>query len=236
MGTVILLNLANFAHWIAFPAVAKKAAAYYDVSGEELDLIPTVSYAAGVPTCLIATYLIEARGLKVGVKIGAYLTGFGGLLCCLSTFPGIADNVPKYYQYWMAVIGQGATGLACPFISGVPTKISQHWFPDSQRTMATSLLGMSYPLGIVLGQGITPVLIQEPHQIPYMNIMFFIPAAIGTVLGIVMVKNNLPASPPSASEEQREVEETNTKKYEKVNTDTQLSQNLAMKSFNLENL
>jgi hypothetical protein len=58
------------------------------------------------------------------------------------------------------------TGLACPFISGVPTKISQHWFPDSQvphlsyssqsallqRTMATSLLGMSYPLGIVLGQ------------------------------------------------------------------------------------
>ena len=34
MGTVILLNLANFAHWIAFPAIAKKAAAYYDVSGK----------------------------------------------------------------------------------------------------------------------------------------------------------------------------------------------------------
>ena len=34
MGTVILLNLANFAHWIAFPAIAKKAAAYYDVSGQ----------------------------------------------------------------------------------------------------------------------------------------------------------------------------------------------------------
>ena len=32
-----------------------QAAAYYDVSGEALDLIPTVSYAAGVPTCLIAT-------------------------------------------------------------------------------------------------------------------------------------------------------------------------------------
>ena len=92
MGTVILFNLANFAHWIAFPAIAKKAAAYYDVSGwialvktkvkiedvmnvekklisgEELDLIPTVSYAAGVPTCLIATYLIESRGLKTGVS------------------------------------------------------------------------------------------------------------------------------------------------------------------------
>ena len=42
------------------------------ISGEELDLIPTVSYAAGVPTCLIATYLIESRGLKTGVSISAY--------------------------------------------------------------------------------------------------------------------------------------------------------------------
>ena len=58
------------------------------------------------------------------VRIGAYLTGFGGLLCCLSTFPGInsmvnslieptpllscffALQVPKYQQYWMAVVGQ----------------------------------------------------------------------------------------------------------------------------------
>ena len=102
-----------------------QAAAYYDVTGEQLDLIPTVSYAAGVPTCLIATYLIESRGLKAGVKIGAYLTGVGGLLCCLSTFPWISQFFPKSYQYWMAVIGQGITGVACPFISGVPTKVSQ---------------------------------------------------------------------------------------------------------------
>ena len=106
-----------------------QAAAYYDVSGEALDLIPTVSYAAGVPTCLIATYLIESRGLRTGVKIGAYLTGVGGLLCCLSTFPGLNQHISKEYQYWMAVIGQGITGVAFPFISGVPTKIYQHWFP-----------------------------------------------------------------------------------------------------------
>ena len=172
MGTVILLNLANFAHWIAFPAIAKKAAAYYDVSGfaewelgidmicitlpsgEELDLIPTVSYAAGVPTCLIATYLIESRGLKTGVSnylrsscnqshwgatylqvlrlcdnvllgedwslpdwvwgspmLSFYIPRhqFNGeifvwadtLISCI-----FALQVPKYQQYWMAVVGQ----------------------------------------------------------------------------------------------------------------------------------
>ena len=189
-----------------------QAAAYYDVSGEALDLIPTVSYAAGVPTCLIATYLIESRGLKTGIKIGAYLTGVGGLLCCLSTFPGLSQYIPKEYQYWLAVIGQGITGVACPFISGVPTKISQHWFPDRQRTMATSLLGMSYPLGIVLGQGVTPSLVQLPSDIPYMNIGFFVPALIGAILGIILVKSNMPPTPPSASEEQREMDENENMK------------------------
>jgi len=218
MGTVILLNLANFAHWIAFPAVAKKAAAYYEVSGEELDLIPTVSYGAGIPTCLIATYLIESRGLKAGIKIGAWLTGIGGLLCCVSTLPGLAPHLPKYVQYWMAVVGQGTTGLACPFISGVPTKVSQHWFPDSQRTMATSLLGMSYPLGIVVGQGLTPIMVQQPHHIPYMNIAFFIPAFVGTLFGIFLVKEALPPSPPSASEEMRHMEQTQTKKMDYIGT------------------
>ena len=177
------------------------------MTGEQLDLIPTISYAAGVPTCLVATYLIESRGLRAGVRIGAYLTAIGGLLCCISTFPGLNQQIPKYYQYWMAVIGQGITGVACPFISGVPTKVSQHWFPDSQRTMATSILGMSYPLGIVLGQGVTPALVQHPNAIPFMNIAFFIPAIIGTIMGILLVKSNLPPTPPSASEEQRELDQ-----------------------------
>ena len=28
--TVVLLNLANYSHWVAFPSVAKNAAKYYD--------------------------------------------------------------------------------------------------------------------------------------------------------------------------------------------------------------
>lgn len=201
MGTVTLLNLANYAHWIAFPVVAKKASIYYDVTGDQLDWIPTVSYAAGVPTCLLATYLVESRGLKTGIQIGSYLTGLGGLLCCISTFPGLSQYFSLSAQYWMALVGQAATGLACPFISCVPTKISQHWFPDSQRTMATTILGMSYPLGIVIGQGITPLIVRKPEHVPYMNIVFFIPAGVGAVLGILKVKSSLPPTPPSHSSE-----------------------------------
>ena len=87
--------------------------------------------------------------------------------------------------------------------------MSQHWFPDRQRTMATTILGMSYPLGIVLGQGVTPTLVQHPHNIPYMNIAFFVPAFLGTLMGIFLVKTNLPPTPPSASEEQQRGQQEN---------------------------
>ena len=32
--TVVLLNLANYSHWVAFPSVAKNAAKYYDQVGQ----------------------------------------------------------------------------------------------------------------------------------------------------------------------------------------------------------
>ena len=129
MGTVILLNLANFAHWIAFPAIAKKAAAYYDVSGkdifvqscenqsnwrlmsgEELDLIPTVSYAAGVPTCLIATYLIESRGLKTGVSYwhwAMHQSTIINTICCSHPFykEKESENTVKSLEIYKAQYG-----------------------------------------------------------------------------------------------------------------------------------
>merc|ERR1719219_2070751 len=85
LATVVLLNLANYSHWVAFPSVAKNAAKHYDQSGKKMDLIPTVSYGLGIPCCLLATYVVERFGLRTGLHIGGLLTGIGGLMCCLST-------------------------------------------------------------------------------------------------------------------------------------------------------
>jgi hypothetical protein len=74
------------------------------------------------------------------------------------------------------------TGIACPFISCIPTKVSQHWFNEEQRTLATILIGMSNPLGIVLGQAITPLIVRSPEDVPIMNIVWFVPAAFGALL------------------------------------------------------
>ena len=83
-------------------------------------------------------------------KTNQFHNFLGGLLCCLSTLPHLSDGLTNDTKFYLALIGQALTGIACPFISCVPTKISQHWFNDEQRAIATILLGMSNPLGIVM--------------------------------------------------------------------------------------
>ena len=108
----------------------------------------------------------------------------GGLMCCLSTLPTLSDVLVPEVKFWLALIGQAMAGIAKPFISCVSTKISQQWFSDEQRNLATILLAMSNPMGIVMGQLITPLLVQDEAHVPIMNIVWFIPAGIGSILTI----------------------------------------------------
>lgn len=74
---VILLNFANYGHWVAFASVTKMSAKYYDQQGDKVDLITLLSYIVGIPFCVFATYAIETYGLKLGMRIGAILTLIG---------------------------------------------------------------------------------------------------------------------------------------------------------------
>ena len=65
--------------------------------------------------------------------------------------------------------------------------------------MATAVIGLSQPIGIVLGQGITPLFVQEPSDVPLLNIVWFVPAAVGLILALTTIKSSLPPTPPSRS-------------------------------------
>lgn len=165
-----------------------------------------ISYGLCVPFCLIAVYIVERRGLRFGLMIGAWLTAVGGGLCCLSTLPGLWSEDGSVTACWstrtafmLTVLGQALTGMGCPFISCVPTKVSQNWFGEGERTMATLILGMSNPLGLVLGQLVTPLIVTQPSHLPLLNLVWFLPAIPGFLLTVIGVKTSLPPTPPSPS-------------------------------------
>ena len=76
-------------------------------------------------------------------------------------------------------------------------QVSQNWFNERQRIIATTVLGLSNPIGLVLGQGVTPILVSTPEDIPIMNIVWFMPALIGSILTFFSVNRPLPPTPPS---------------------------------------
>lgn len=60
---------------------------------------------------------------------------------------------------------------------------------------------MSLPLGIVFGQGITPLFVKKASDIPTMNWIWFIPAVLTQILFIFGVRRSKPPTPPNKSAE-----------------------------------
>ena len=87
------------------------------------------------------------------------------------------------------------------FHCSVPTMVSQNWFPESERLIATGILSLSMPLGMVLGQGITPTFVTCKSDISIMNIVWFSPTVITFIICIFGINSDHPPTPPSRSAE-----------------------------------
>merc|ERR1711892_446325 len=205
--TATLLSLSSNALWISYSAVADVSTQYFDKTVNEIDLLATISFIVGIPMCLVSTYVVDVVGFRAGILLSSFLTFFGGLVRCLSTLPCINTSLSLDTQFWLSVFAQALTGMGNPLAVSLPTKISQNWFPETERTLATGILAMALPLGIVFGQGCSPLFVKGPEDIPILNIVGFIPAAVTLLLCLFTVKSSLPPTPPSRSaeiEEQRE--------------------------------
>ncbi len=101
-----------------------------------------------------------------------------------------------------------STGLVTPsgpsprfFWSCLP---QLEWFLDRQvrHVVSCSLrLDMSvHSTTVRLSlQALTPQFVQSDSDVPYINIVWFIPAAVGTLLTPIVVTSNRPPTPPSPS-------------------------------------
>ncbi len=67
--------------------------------------------------------------------------------------------------------------------------------------MATSVLALSLPVGIVMGYGVTTAFVKEANDVPTMNWAWFIPAAVAMFACVIGMRRSMPPTPPSRSAE-----------------------------------
>ena len=124
--------------YFSFGPVAPKAAEYYGVNGNMIDLFHIVGMAINIPGMFIAIYCIDRFGIKVRVQpkqslyhaqqgrveVRVQLSHARAAIRCLSTFPAYEEKIAKSTKFWLTFLGQAIIALGHPFLITLSTKVS----------------------------------------------------------------------------------------------------------------
>ena len=201
LGLFGLVTLINQMIWITFAAIEPSATSFYLKGTNAILMFSLVFMIVYIPMNIPAAKAIDKFGLKWGTGIGVILTGIFGILRAVSV------------QYHWVLIFQIGCAIGQPFLLNSFTKVSTNWFPEKEKTLATSLGTMFVLLGILLGMLLTPFLVSNDPLNPRFQdptLMLYIYGGIALafmVIYLIFVKDK-PETPPNAYSDKTKVFET----------------------------
>ena len=175
--------------WITFAPITSQATAYYGVNDLSIALLSLCFMVAYLVVSIPASWLIDTRGFRVAVIVGAGLTGVFGLM------RGLAGS-----NYTLALLAQIGSAIGQPFILNALTKVAVRWFPLSERATASGLGSLAIYVGILAGMVVTPLLIQQTGMTTLL-LIYGAGALISAVI-FVLVAREHPATPPGTAEQE----------------------------------
>jgi cyanate permease len=173
--------------WISFAPVTGDAAAFYGVSDLAIGLLSLVFMLVFIVVSIPASWVLDTYGIRVGVGIGAVLTGIFGLLRGVMA----AD-------YTWVLICQIGIAVGQPFVLNAIAKLAGRWFPLGERATATGLASLAIYGGIFTGLAITPMIVLRT-SLPNALLIYGIIAAAVAVVFIALAKER-PQSPVGPEE------------------------------------
>ena len=190
---VFMLNIAmSQIMWMTFAPIAGDAATIYTGGNiDAIDLLAILAMLAWIPFCLPAAWCIDNLGLRKGAGIGVVLVGLCGFLRIFA---------PSYGWLLACMIG---CAIAQPFLLNAFTKLASNWFPENEEALASGLLTMSMFIGFTIVMIATDLILAHYREIGAVRqgidtilYLYGIPALIGMILYLVLVKDK-PKLPPN---------------------------------------
>jgi sugar phosphate permease len=175
--------------WITFAPITSAAAQFYGVSELSIGLLSLSFMIVYIFISFPASWVIDTYGLRLGVGIGAVLTGVFGLLRGV-----MATN------YTWVLVAQIGIAIGQPFTLNAVTTIAARWFPADERATASGLGSLAVYLGIIAGLALTPYLVLR-SSIGGMLLVYGIAALIAALIFLVFARER-PPSPPCPPEQE----------------------------------
>ena len=183
----VLISAAIQIQWLTFAPIAREARAFYDVSALQIDFLSLLFMVVFIIVCIPASFIIDAYGIRVGVGIGAALTGLFGLM------KGFFGD-----SYTMVVFAQIMLAIGQPFIINAATKVAGVWFPLRERATVVGIATLAQFIGIIIVMVATPMLIGDASTaaaIPHMLMVYGAISAVCAVLLLLFLRAQPPTPP-----------------------------------------
>ncbi|MCX6094428.1 MAG: MFS transporter [Candidatus Bipolaricaulota bacterium] len=180
LGLFMLVIAMNQLLWISFAPVTGEAAAFYGVSNLAIGLLSLVFMVVFIVVSFPASWILDTYGIRVGVGIGAVLTGGFGLLRGLLA-----------HDYTWVLVSQIGIAVGQPFVLNAIAKISGRWFPVSERATATGLGSLAMYAGIFAGLALTPMLVVR-WSLPTALLIYGVAAVAGALVFLAFSRERPP--------------------------------------------
>ena len=190
LAVFAVINAVVQMQWLTFAPIAREARIFYGATALQIDFLSMLFMIVFLVVCMPASYIIDTYGIRVGIGIGAVLTGVFGL------FKGVFAD-----RYAMVVAAQVGLAVAQPFILNAATKLAMRWFPVHERATAVGIATLAQFVGIIGVMVATPMLIAggggEGDLIPFMLQIYGAVSVAGAVALLAFLRER-PPTPPTA--------------------------------------
>lgn len=183
LAVFMFINLTIQMLWIGYAPITVLAAEYFGVSDLLIGLLAMTFMIAYIPLSIPVSWMIDTKGFRLAVSIGAVIMGFFGIIRGLA-----GDN------YSLVLISTIGIAIAQPFLLNAWTKVPANWFSIDERATAVGLVTLANLVGIALGMVLTPILVEQMN-ISNVMLVYGVIAAFSALLFVVFAREHPPTPP-----------------------------------------
>ncbi len=204
LGAFMLVGALTQLMWLNYAAITTSTseltgvAKIMGVSESSVTLLATMFPLLYIPVSIPAGFIIDRKGFRFAVLLGAVLTA---AFSFLRLFSG---------NYALVLIGMIGIAVGQPFVLNSITKMVAAWFPTDESALATGVATLSLFLGMIVALGLTPALLKafgdNLSGLRWLVLVYSLAAAAGAVLFAVLAKAK-PPKPPVRTEAELQSED-----------------------------
>jgi len=177
--------------WIMIAPVTGDAVKFYNVSELEIGLLSMIFMIVYIIISIPVSYIIDTWGIKIGIGIGALLTGIFGF-----TKGMYADS------YTILCVTQVGLAVAQPFILNACTRLAAEWFPVNERATAAGISTLGQYVGIIIVMETVPRMLAG-FGIPGIARFYGFATLAVAVAFLIIIREKPPTPPCHAGHEER---------------------------------